>query len=368
MKSTQTITGGAYIDEETGGLVVLVKKNNYDLKSAAAEIAAMTKETTTISNKSIKNGIRIKSCDISCNEIEASIDFLSDQIEELRHQGVEITAIRDDIPNGKVIVSILNLTEEKVRSISGQPFLQFEEGEYPSEDKAYSDNQEIPDTKDEPHDAMGYAAKTYSGGQGIVGTEGWNFSTIGFAAKRGNRYGFVISGHAAASLGERFRYSADGRLIGDAIGTVNKRTYYNNSTADAAFLEAEPGITITNKVVNHSSVAGGWPGELPIGTLVYMQGIVSGRQSGKIAANYETIKHNKTGITLKKQTAASYSSQQGDSGAPVLFFNNGKYYICGITNSHNDITGLRHFSPSKNIVNELGISFVTSTIYVSNYK
>lgn len=362
--------GGAYIDEETGGLVVLVKKEASDLKSVAAEIAAITKETTTISNKSIKNGIRIEACDVSCNEIETAIDFLSDKIEELQRQGVEITAIRDDIKNGKVIVSILNLTdekEEKVRSISNQPFLQFEEGEYASEGIADSKNQEITDTKEGLLNAMGYTAKIYGGGQGTVGNKSWGFSTIGFAAKKGNRYGFVIAGHAPTALGEKFYYSADGHLMGDTIGTVTKSAYFDNSTADAAFLEAVSGITITNQVVEHTNVGGGWPFELPVGTRVSMQGVKSGRQSGKIVSYYETIKHT-TGKTIRKQTAASYPSQGGDSGAPILYLYKGKYYICGIHSTHKDIAELSYFSPSKNIVDELGISFVTSTEYVSQYK
>lgn len=104
--------GGAYIDEETGGLVVLVKEDEIDLKSAATEIADITQEITTISSESVKNGIRIEPCEVSCNEIDAVIDFLSDQINDLQSQGVEITEINKFF--WRKILDILILISERV--------------------------------------------------------------------------------------------------------------------------------------------------------------------------------------------------------------------------------------------------------------
>lgn len=331
--------GGAYIDEETGGLVVLVKEAVVDLKSAKTEIAALTNETTVISNKSVENGIRVEACEVSRNEIDEVIDFLSDQIDGLRNQGVEITMIRDDIRNGKVIVSILNLTEEKeelVRSLLDCSFLQFEEGDYAEEEEAIG------------------------GGTEIINMTDWLGGTIGFAAKRTGRYGFVVSGHIGNTIGDEFLYN------GIVIGSVGRTAYYNGSTADAAFLVASPGITVTN-VINQSAVTGGYAGELPQGTLIYMQGGPSGRQAGKIV-NYNVTSVAENGKEFRKQATASYSSQGGDSGAPILFYSSGKYFICGIHRSNNTKDNYKVFSTFSNIVDELGISFVASTVRVSGYK
>lgn len=330
--------GGAYIDDETGGLVVLVKNSSLGLSSAATKIAAATQETTVISSESVKSGIRIESCEVSYAELLEGASLVEEQMDNLRSQGVNIVMVGPDIKLGKVVVSIEDLTEEKeekVRKLLDCPFLQFENGK------------------------PARYLEAIGGGKVISSAHDGATSSICFAAKRTGRYGFVISGHAGDFLNEQFRYK------NTALGSVGRTAFYSGTKADAAFLVANPGVTVTN-VINQSAVVGGMENDLPEGALVYMQGGYSGRQGGKVLRNNICVSSKSDNMEFRNQTIISISAQPGDSGSPILFFTKGQYYICGIAACETE-TG-KAFSPFRNIIQELGVSFVPSTVRVPGYK
>ncbi len=96
-----------------------------------------------------------------------------------------------------------------------------------------------------------------------------------------------------------------------------------------------------------------------------MYGNVSKLQSGKITNINASVYYDELNITFTKQCSATYYSQKGDSGAPILYYEGnygGKtcYTICGIQSGYNRELGVSYFSPYKNIVNELGITCMTS--------
>lgn len=331
--------GGVYIDQNTGGLVVLVKEEALDMKSAATRIASLTNETTTVSSRSVDNAVRLEACEVSYNEMLEVQDYLTEQMDALCAQGVEITSLAVDIMNGGVMVSIKDLTEEKeaiVNNLADCSFLRFEDRDYAEEQEAIGGGYEI------------FSAGTYTS------------STVGFPAKRTGRYGFVIAGHAGDVVGKRFVYSN-----GDAFGTVGRTAFYNNSTADAAFLIAEPGMTVTNVLKNGGVIWAAQTNTLPVGANVSMYGAVSKLQRGKILYT-DVIAENEQGMKFLKQWAADYAAQSGDSGAPVLFYEGNyggqtKYSLYGIHKGSDEEGELACFSPYKNIVDELGLYCVTAT-------
>lgn len=96
--------GGAYIDEK-GELVVLVTEMT---NSVNAEVQQVTNDSSQVSTEL---------CEVSYNEMCYVIDYLTEKIDALRNQGIIIESISDDIMNGNVTVSIVNLTEEKEKML-----------------------------------------------------------------------------------------------------------------------------------------------------------------------------------------------------------------------------------------------------------
>jgi len=106
----------------------------------------------------------------------------------------------------------------------------------------------------------------------------------------------------------------------------------NNTRADAAFLIAS--VTPTNVLSNNGQIWGTW-GVVPVGTDVHMLGGVSGLRSGTVTNIQFSYTSTNDGMTRLNQSRASYSSQGGDSGSPILFFDGNfgsisRYNIVGI--------------------------------------
>lgn len=318
--------GGAYIDEN-GELVVLVTEMT---NSVNAEVQQVTNDSSQVSTEL---------CEVSYNEMCYVIDFLTDRMEMLRNQGVVIDSICDNIMDGKVIVSIIDLNqskEEVVREYIDCEFLEFVNS-----------------------DGMESTANSVGGGYGIASDNGT--STAGFAAvyQSGETVGLVAAGHAFQNFGDKAYYN------GEYIGFVWETAYYDGSTADAAFITPDSDVEITGILKNGGHVFGGFTTVYPVNSTIYMYGNVSKLQSGKITSTSSSVYYNELDITFKKQCVATYSSQKGDSGAPILFFDGnygGKsyYVICGVQSGYNKTKGVSFYSPYGNIVNELGITCVTS--------
>lgn len=92
-----------------------------------------------------------------------------------------------------------------------------------------------------------------------------------------------------------------------------------------------------------------------------MYGAFSGLTSGMITSTNATI--NDGTYTFKNMGQATYSLQNGDSGAPILFYDGNyggvsRYSLVGIHEGQGG--NARFFSKYAKIVDELGISAIIS--------
>lgn len=338
-KSSSDYYGGAYIDEETGELVVLL-----------TELAPIA--TNSISAYAEGNdNIRFQLCDVSYAQIEEAISTISNHITDLYGCGIEVVSIRDDILNGHVVVGVVDLDQEKeemIRIVADYDFLVFEESERSTPLAAYGAGCAIQGIKESS------VPKSNDSG-----------STIGFAARMDGKTGFVMAGHAGWVIGQRVKA---GNTV---LGAVTKSTLdYPVSTpflqvaADAAFVQAGFGVSVTN-VVDGTYIANASTYELPINTPIYMRGSRSLWTSGKVLGiNAECIYRRDDGqlVGVCNCSYGDYSCVSGDSGAPILFFGGTQggstyYSLAGIAVAITN--GYSYFSPYNRIVAELGVNCIT---------
>lgn len=318
--------GGAYIDKETGGLVVLV------VDSAPAGIASLAAVDTADAN------VRYKSCDVSFNEIVNTVDIVTSKIGVLRAQGIVIDTICDDIMSGGVIVTVRDLDASKesiIKDVTNCQLLTFENSNGTSKEE------------------------DLGGGAEIKSLNNNGTSTIGFAAKRGSVKGYVIAGHAGDLENEGFSHG------GTSIGIVTETAYYDGTTADAAFVTSNTNFAPANILPDGSYIVDAGSDVLPIGTGVYKYGKTTGLTSGEIKATVASITYDD--VTIEDCYTATYSSDSGDSGAPVMVRSGTasdgtiQYKLCGIHSGAGwQVAYRRFFSPYANIVDELGITCITS--------
>lgn len=309
--------GGAYIGDE-GELVVLLTK-------------VSSENISKVKNLSGDDSIEIKQCKYSYSELLEVISKINNNIDSLYEQGIIIDEMYDDIWANKVIISICDLDvnkEKVVRKVINKDFMEFINSEG--------------GLKEESVDIKG--------GYRIVSDDNYATSTLSFCATRNGVDGYVIAGHSGNNICEEFKYN------GNIIGEVTDTAYYNNSTADAAFVEANNYGNLTDEVIP-GDIVGALTTDLPVGTTITMYGTYSGLENGTILSyNYSATIN---GITIKDTVKASYDSTSGDSGGPVLLYEGSyggesRYSIVG---NHRGASQYNAFySKYKNIANELNIS------------
>lgn len=317
--------GGAYIDDQTGKLVVLVT----DLSSFT-----LNKMRTFSRNG---DSIQFQLCDTPYNQILNAIEILSENIEYLESQGVYIDSIRDDVLNNCVVVDMQELNPSKiaiVKTVADYDFLHFKNSEGITLDVSVE------------------------AGTGIYNVNTNMLSTLGFAATLDGEPGFVVSGHSAKTIGDEFATDAEELTIGTVIATA----WRNKSTADAAFVQAARRITPTNELASGSgNIWGTTSYRLPANTTISMLGQESGLTSGKLQS-YSVTSNHASGITIYDQWCATYSSDGGDSGAPIMLYEGkydvSRYTLLGIHSGRNTKSNVSYFTPYQNIVDELGIEFI----------
>lgn len=315
--------GGAYVDEKTGELIVLLTETS---TANCNEISSMSSQSSQIT---------YKNCDISFNKMCEVIELITEGIGVLKEKGVIISSIRDDIMNGKVIVSLIGLDEEKkniVEEYSNCDFLEFEEAE------------------------VNTNATTLGGGYLVTGNLGKR-ATIGFAATRNGVSGYVTAGHLSMYNGMAVTYE------GTSIGTVEESSFYNGSSADAAFIKANTNFTPSNLLPTGYTIWAASTWTLPVNTVVYMYGGQSGGLvSGKISSTNSSVQFEDE-LILTKLWVADYESVGGDSGSPIMFYDgnfsgNLKYTLYGIHTGSASDGSASYISSYKNIVEELGVSAI----------
>lgn len=323
--------GGAYIDEETGELIVLV-----------TELApTATDEISTYAEGS--ENVRYQLCDVSYAEITEAIDTVTDHLAELYDCGVDITSVRDDILNGRVVISVVDLDQEKeaaIKAVADYDFLVLEDSEGGNPEASYAIGSQINTIRE---DAL---PGTYDGS-----------SSLGFAARMDGQEGFVVSGHAGWVYGQTFK---SGNTV---LGHLTKTAAYSSTTtADASFVNKESGISITNSL-GEARILSASTYQLPVNTPILLIGYVTGGTSGKVCGTNGTAiytRHDGQRMYISNCTYGDYSSSNGDSGGPVVRVSaqggNTYYTLAGI--HVGTFNGYKYFSPYSNIVNELGVSCI----------
>lgn len=281
--------------------------------------------------------IKFEKCKYSYKALMNCIDSIVTNIDALNKQGVEIDELYEDVWKNKVIVSIRDLDAEKESSVRKLVNVEFIECKN-------SDGIVMEPSSD------------IEGGYAITSTDNYASSTIGFCATRYGVEGYVIAGHAGDFVGEKFKYN------GVIIGEVTDTAYYDNSFADAAFLEANSNGNTTDNVVP-GDVIGGRSTDLPVGTTIYMYGKKSGLESGTILSNYHIIKYDN--IDIIDCVKASYDSEEGDSGGPVLLYEGSyggesQYTVLGVHSGNATDGSYSTYSKYCNIEDELHISVITN--------
>lgn len=323
--------GGAYIDNQSGELVVLVT----DLSEITLSRMTMFAQGSDL--------VRFELCNTSYNGILTAIKTLSENLEYFESQGVNIDCIRDDILGGHVVVDVQELDSSKIASIkavANYDFLCFQNSEGMTLDTSVK------------------------AGSGIYNKETNMASTLGFAATLDGMSGVVVAGHTAETVGDTFATDdAEETTIGDVVATA----WRNRSTADAAFVEAARGITPSNGLA--SSYGNIWDVltyECPVNTSVCMAGAYSishnyGMAYGEIKGFNLTAAHGIGEPKIYDQWYATYKAYEGDSGAPVMIYEGNydvpRYRLVGIHSGRNKASTLPYISPYQNIVDELGITF-----------
>lgn len=178
--------------------------------------------------------------------------------------------------------------------------------------------------------------------------------TLGFEATRSGAKGFVTAGHCkfSAALGT----SVLEPWTGSTVGTLTASTYANNAYCDCAF------VTNTTRNVSdaifQSSTSTYTPsltlsGANQYGTTAKQSGALSGNTVGTVTyTNIYTVYSD--GVRINGLNAATYSSQQGDSGAPVT--NGFGGYLYGVQSGLGSISGVNvsYYSPIDQVTSVLG--------------
>ena len=184
---------------------------------------------------------------------------------------------------------------------------------------------------------------------GIKITDTWyRDSTVSFAAVDDNgNEGYVISGHAALDMGgiggTVFQSSLSAGTVTDIGGYYSDAAWVEYSNVDSQVYYTDSNIL--RDVYDETDPL--------LGATVYKSGEQTGLTSGTVTETYKKQRSSSFGY-LYNQFKATYNSDSGDSGGPVLTTTStGKIVLLGV--HRGSITGDAVFSPISGVMNDLDI-------------
>nr|WP_321496319.1 hypothetical protein [uncultured Methanolobus sp.] len=182
----------------------------------------------------------------------------------------------------------------------------------------------------------------------VQGSQDLDVSTISFAAEDSSgTKGFVISGHVAKDAGM-------GANVYHDPGVIGQVTDYVGLFADAAWVErsdvADDIYYSDNNILKDVTQYG----DPSNGSKVYISGVESEIQYGYIDRAYALI-DNGAFPFLRDQFTASYTSDFGDSGAPVFQKTLGGVKLVGVHWGYNSATQSSAFSPISGVILDLDV-------------
>lgn len=293
--------GGAYLNE-VGELVVLLTSDTYENRKMVSEYTGNA-------------DIATEPCKFSYNELTEVISTINNHLDELQERGADLSSMYRDVMNNCVVIKVRNLNaykEAEIREVvdSGAIVIQ--------------------NTDEEIEYQSGMSSDT-KGGHEICNTSTSATATLGFGAVRNGVKGYVTASHFCRSIGQQVSYD------GTVIGTVKQSGYYQNSYADAAFIESNGAMNPNSALMGGYYCTAASTLEYPQNTSILMYGKVSGLRSGTICYyDYTYVPRNSDYITVTDHVAAKYTSAPGDSGAPIFIYtgwNNGRH-TCTLIGIH----------------------------------
>lgn len=321
--------GGAYIDDDGELVVLLVNPDDGNIN--------------TIQTYAENSALKTEDCEYSYNELLFVIESINGNLDYLQKNGIIISEMYEDIYSNRVHIGVCELTDAKecvIREIVDSQCMVI-----------YNQTERIDDL----------SGIDVEGGGEVSGNEDSTCSTLGFCAKRNGVEGFIISGHVGDVVGETYNYS--GVLLGSVIAT----SYYNQSTADAAFVAKSSYVNTTDEIgAFKCHYLATDISDYPVGASISKYGRTTGITSGNIKNNNFTSYSD--GVYFVNQTTATFKVEGGDSGGPVFM---GMDVVRGqitckllgvvkaIAGTYGDSTYLAIFSKYSSISNELGITAIT---------
>lgn len=300
---------GAYIDDN-GNLNINLSDDGASIKSAVNDDRTIY-HSVAFSNKQLNNAVK----------------FLNNY---LGKDGIVATEV--DEKNDKVYVYLQNANDTSIvnQLVSNFPFVEIKQQK----------------------NAIKLTYTVYNGGGAVDGNESFS---IGFGAKNNStgQIGFVIPGHVG-SAGSNVTYG------GNSLGNVSSS--YFGPNVDAAFVpRSNSSWTAVNYFYN-SYTYSGTQNEEPQGAYLEKFGAYSYMTAGYVLSN--NFSYTVNNINFTDMEKADYEAIQGDSGAPVTYWDGSNRYLVGTQSASNlgpngewiDGTSFSIFSKYKNIVSTLGVS------------
>lgn len=142
-----------------------------------------------------------------------------------------------------------------------------------------------------------------------------------------NEFGFLTAGHVCGDVNSLVGQPTDA----EAVAMVMVNGYLKQPEIDVAFARVLVGVKYTidgiygNILDYYVNQYMSWPIE---DQEIQIQGANSGSQEGKVL--YPNVDITWQGKTLKEVSIATYASQPGDSGAPVVVLDDDKVTLVGI--------------------------------------
>lgn len=310
-KEYPTYFAGCYIDDE-GNLNVNISGDD---------------------KQEIKN--LVKDDKVKVHKVKYSLEYLENIINTLNPKMGElgITRIRLSEKNNKVYIYLNTLNESSINYIN-----------------AIANTSAIEVNKNECDIKLTSTTEVINGKEIKFGSDsGGPTIAFGVIDNNGNK-GVVTAGHIQNAIGTSAYYN------GVKIGTLTRKTV---GSADASFIKFDNSSTTwktTRKFMNGDNFYNWYNTySYPENTAVRMYGRRSGLTTGNINSNNES--YSAAGYYFCDMVSATYSSQNGDSGAAVTTYVSGQYpgnYILGMQ-SATDGT-LSYFAKLGNCLNNLSVT------------
>lgn len=299
------VYGGAYIDEN-GNLIVLITQIKDEFANAIY---------------SVDDRIIIKECEYSYQELTEIMNIINDykNIKDIFSDEFDHYMLVD--ADNRIVVYLKNCNESNIQEFKKRIL----------DSDAIMFKQSIDDGTEEATIKAGAKISSSSGS-----------ASVGYRVKLNGVTGIVTAAHFVTN-GDNVSYS------GNTIGTCTVSVY--SGSVDAAFVEVT-GETLSNTIDGGSTVLSTTISEPGSGTVINKRGFKTYSTSGTVYSTNASWTIN--GVNFTNLTAATYDSDNGDSGGVVYSYisSTGTRLTLGIHKGRHN--GYAHYVKANAINSALG--------------